>query len=314
MPYNYNAIVHTRAVKALLPRYSARAHLDINTFKLELRGRGKRIELHPQFVMRRNGARAYTPRMAIDAPGFLGWRPYFNKVWPAAVDKASFKEYCGHHELPTPKQFKSGDVVDVDVLVKRSRSSFGQGIVGPLRPEDFKRLNLTMADGEFVEAFIEGGIGKFWFWNDTLAVIEIWPMIDVQGDSHSTALQLIEAKRSTFALLLPDERDCWAAALRFQGIELATVIPKGKTAIVDFRYQSSLHPPSMKNSNLLAEYRGTPVVEQLTAAGKVFWNAIPESVRENVVYTIDAIVDPRQKIWFLEMNCNPLMHPDVYPL
>jgi hypothetical protein len=52
--------------------------------------------------------------------------------------------------------------------------------------------------------------------------------------------------------------------------------------------------------------------EQLEEAGRILWKEIPDPMRQDTVYTVDAILDSRDCLWFLEMNSNPQVHPDVY--
>jgi hypothetical protein len=44
------------------------------------------------------------------------------------------------------------------------------------------------------------------------------------------------------------------------------------------------------------------------------WRSIPEPLRPASLYTVDAIADAEERIWLLEMNCNPAVHPDAYPV
>src|SRR5262249_13121512 len=42
------------------------------------------------------------------------------------------------------------------------------------------------------------------------------------------------------------------------------------------------------------------------------WKAIPEDVRQSIAYTVDFVADRNERVWLLEMNCNPTIHPDIY--
>jgi D-alanine-D-alanine ligase-like ATP-grasp enzyme len=56
-----------------------------------------------------------------------------------------------------------------------------------------------------------------------------------------------------------------------------------------------------------------PDVEaQLARAGAVFWTGIPADIRDNTLYAVDAVLDDNNKLWFLEMNSNPFVHPEAY--
>jgi hypothetical protein len=314
MAYDMNLFSHLRAVSECLTKFDARARIDFETLNLLIRGRGRQVELLPQFMCRRDGGLAYTPRLAPDVRGFVGWRPYFNRVWPSATDKVIFKDFCANNGLRTPHRAVHAADVHSGVLVKRSRSSFGRGMSGPFTADAVKELNYVPREGEYFEQFVHGDIAKIWYWNDQPASLEIIPMPAVVGDGRSTLRDLIANIKSLFAFAEPNQAELSEALARYQGLTLDSVPQEGQRVLVDFRYQSTLHPTVFKKVNMLKEYEGTRVLEQLADAGREFWNEIPEQFRPNIVYTIDAIVDAQQDVWFLEMNCNPLVHPDVYPM
>src|SRR5262245_23538366 len=92
-----------------------------------------------------------------------------------------------------------------------------------------------------------------------------------------------------------------------------SVIPSGQQVLADFTYGSGLHPYSRKNSNVMAQYEGTRVAQQLDTDGRVFWQGIPADIRNNTLFTVDGIIDGEERVWLLEANCNPAAHPDLYP-
>jgi hypothetical protein len=314
MAYDINLFSHLRAISECLPKFEASARIEFETLNLLIRGRGRQIELQPQFMCRRDGGIVYTPRLSTDVRGFIGWRPYFNRIWPEATEKMIFKDFCASKELRTPARYIRAEDVRSSVLVKRSRSSFGQGMTGPFTANALKELNYVPRPGEYFEEFIHGDIAKIWYWNDQPASLEIIPMPAVVGDGRSSLRDLIANIKSLFAFAEPDQTQLREALAQFQGLTLDSVPREGQRVLVDFRYQSTLHPTVFTKVNMLKEYEGTRALEQIREAGKEFWNLIPEQLRQNTVYTIDAIVDEQQNVWFLEMNCNPLVHLDVYPV
>ena len=38
-----------------------------------------------------------------------------------------------------------------------------------------------------------------------------------------------------------------------------------------------------------------------------------EPRRRNSVFTLDAVIDADDRVWLLEMNSHPMIHPNVYP-
>jgi hypothetical protein len=312
MAYDINLFSHLRAISECLPKFEARARIDFETLNLLIRGRGRQIELLPQFMCRRDGGVVYTPKLATDVRGFIGWRPYFNRIWPEATEKMIFKDFCASNGLRTPPRYLRAEDVRSSVLVKRSRSSFGQGMTGPFTANALRELNYAPRGGEYFEEFIHGDIAKIWYWNDQPASLEIIPMPTVVGDGRSTLRDLIANIKSLLAFAEPDATQLREALARYQGLTLDSVPRDGQRVLVDFRYQSTLHPVAFTKVNMLKDYEGTRALEQIREAGKEFWHVIPEQLRQDIVYTIDAIVDDQQNVWFLEMNCNPLVHPDVY--
>lgn len=37
-------------------------------------------------------------------------------------------------------------------------------------------------------------------------------------------------------------------------------------------------------------------------------------MRGTTLFTLDAMVDAQDHVWLLEMNSNPMVHPDAYPV
>jgi hypothetical protein len=306
-----NFIAHCRAITECLTMFEARAALDMESLKLEVRARGRSVELIPQFIMPSGQSISFTPKLVAESTFFLGWRPYFHRVWPLAVDKLEFKKYCQENGIATPGWYESAAGVEATVLLKRTRASFGQGLRAPLTPADVRSLAVQPAQGEFFEQFVLGDIAKVWYWNDRPACIDVMAMPHVVGDGRRTLKQLIAAIRSS---TMPADWQTWEAMARFQQLALDQVVDTGRRVLADFRYLSPLHSPGLANQNALGKYAGTPVLQALTAAGPKLWETIPEALRDNTMFTADAIIDADQRVWFLEINCNSAVHPDVYPL
>ena len=60
------------------------------------------------------------------------------------------------------------------------------------------------------------------------------------------------------------------------------------------------------------DFLGTTVGEQIVEAGKTMVRFIPEPIRAHTVYSADAVVDDDGRVWWLEMNCNPMVPPETY--
>jgi hypothetical protein len=312
MTYDVDLLTHIQSVNNSLCQFGGSAELDPETLNLKLRAKGKYIELQPQFILPKDGSMAFTPKLINEAQDFCGWRPYFNRVWPIAIDKLSFKDFCRKNALSTPKQFSAPMDVDTNVIIKRSRSSFSQGIVGPFTPAIVRSTTYSANDGSYFEEFIQGTIAKIWFWDSVPVCLVATPMPTIIGDGRNSLRTLIANQSLPYFPINWNAREVLA---KFQGETLDAIPIPGKRVIVDFHYLSSFHDPAtyQGNQNVLNQYAGSPLLKQLQRAGEAFWGAIPAEMRNGTVFSIDAIIDERQQAHFLEMNCNPIVHPDIYP-
>jgi len=286
--------------------------MDLINFRLTLTGRNRYYEFFPQFVAPgRDGGMQYTPTLREDAHGFIGWMPYFNKKWPLATDKLLFKKYCVENGLRTPRYWTQPDAAVGDVIIKQKASSFGKGIRGPFRTIDSADAEHRLLEKEYYEQFIMGTIAKAWYWDGKFVCLEMLKMPSVTGDGKRSVYELIGGKSRRSRP--PPPRAKVAALVQYQGVSLDDVIPIGREVIVDFRYVSTLFPKSIKSSDVFAKYAGTEIARQFTEAGPVLWAGIPDDVRNGTLWTLDAMVEEDSgRVWFLEMNCNPMVHPDAY--
>lgn len=303
-----NFLSHLRSVQACLPPLKIRANMDFARNSIELLARGRYVVMHPQYAVLDGVKLAYTASLSPVATHFIGWRNYINKRWRLSTDKSMFKRYCSGHNLKVPGVVALAQDATDGVILKNAQSSFGHGIEGPFRPAfEFRPLQ----QGEYFETFIRGDIAKVWYWDDKVVAMEVKPMVTVKGNGRATLRDLVTEIKSSF---LPVHWDDVAQVAAFDGVtSLDDVIADQREVLVDFRYLSALHPSRLDNLNVKARYDGTKVMSQLGAAGGVFWKGIPLNMRKHTLYTIDAIIDANQDLWFLEMNSNPIVHPDAYP-
>ena len=312
MTYGSNWFIHFGAISKCLPKIGGRATCNMETGALDIRARGRRVELFPQFGMfRPTGGMGYAQALLENVQFFIGWRPYFNRVWPLSFDKRSFKAFCSANGVAVPRLWARSEDVEADVLIKRGVSSFSEGISGPYESAVVKSSGRALANGEFFEEFILGDIIKVWYWNAAPVCLEVVPMPTVTGDGTRTLRQLI--KRIKIPHIECDWEACQAIG-EYQGLSLDAVVPNGREVLVEFRYQSILHPvlPEFPNTNVLAKFADTPLMEQLRRSGEVFWRGIPDGLRQDTLFTVDGILDRTGTARFLEINSNPAAHPDVY--
>jgi len=304
---------HSKSIQGCLPRFNAAASMNIRSFQLRVSARNRYYDLIPQFVYRKEGKYQYSPVIPADGDriGFIGWLPYFNKRWPAGTNKLAFKEFCSANGLRTPRySTQTVDGLLNGYVIKQPLSSFGYNMRGPFKGLDQTEPQSRAGENEYYEEFIPGKIAKAWYWNDKLVCLELLPMPTVIGDGTHSLAQLIA--NAVIPPNAPLERGEFEALARYQNASVDGVVPAGKILLVDFRYGSPLFPSTMENRNVIAKHAGTDAGRQFVEAGLVLWSGIPEDRRRATLYTVDAIVDTKDRAWFLEMNCNPMVHPDAY--
>jgi hypothetical protein len=306
VPYQTSLMCHSSAMLDCMRRFDATADLRLPSYVLRVRGRNRYYDLFPQFIERKDGKLRYLMNMPRggDGVGFVGWLPYTGKRWPASSDKLAFKDLCAAHGLRTPRYSQRIPEGFEHYIVKGRASSFGQGIRGPFRKQDAGDPGALAGEKEYCEEFIQGRTAKAWYWDDKLAALEVMAMPTVTGDGTKAYGNLMGAMPRPMIEVLA----------RFQGIEVDAIVQAGRTFMADFRHGSPFLSLTMQNKNVLAQHTESAVGKQFAAAGGAFWGAVAEEQRPLTLYTVDAIVDGEDRVWFLEMNCNPAVHPDVYPV
>ena len=97
-----------------------------------------------------------------------------------------------------------------------------------------------------------------------------------------------------------------------QGLGLASVPAPGRRVVLEWRYISPLNPSNHVDQDARAALRGTPLEAQLQQAGRTCLAAVPPAMRRHTAFSLDGVVDAQDRVWWLEVNCNPLLHPAVY--
>ena len=306
--FKRNYLQHALAVSHWLRRHGAAGTIDPLTHVLEIRCGAREQRFQPQFILELgDGEVAYRPKLTHSVSGFVGWLPYFNKTWPIAQDKLAFKAHARSEGIRTPIWVAHPALARGTFIVKPRRSSFGRGLRGPFEPASVVSL-ADGEDGEYCEQFIVGKLLKAMYWNDNLAVAEMVDMPTVRGDGLRTLRQLISAR------LAPTDR--WPTGLEplaaIQGLSLDGVVPARRAVLADYRYVSPLNPAQTVDHDVRQKIKGSTFEAQLLEAGARCWAAVPADKREGTMFSLDAVVDRRGVVWFLEMNCNPQLHPGCY--
>lgn len=308
--FTTSLLYHFAALQRLLPKYGVQASVDIADGVLWVRGRNRFYRFYPQWLAYENDRMRFTLDLQDQARAFIGWRPYFNKRWPIAIDKVVFKTFCAEQGLRTPAMWRRPSADLRDFIVKRTALSFGKGIRGPFRVHDAKDAAQVASEDGYYEAFVEGQIVKASFWNEGLAALEVKRQPRITGDGKHSLRELLGL------ILRPgtpkDEWQTYADVAAYQGLDLDAVPPAGRNVLVDFRFATYVEPVSFENPNELRKSQDSPLIRQLRELGPRFYQSIPEEFRECTLYSVDAIFDAEERLWLLEMNCNPACHPDCY--
>lgn len=270
---------------------------------------------HPQFQATVRGVLQYQPVFTDDTTRFAGWLPYRLKQWDIAVDKLAFKRYAEAVGLATPRYWLAPGDDTRNVVVKTPRSSFGRGVDGPFRLANARALDLST--GEFYEEFIEGWILKIWFWNEQPICAEMEATPAVQGDGASTLRSLISRRiRSTPGISETEEAEMierCGVVVHYFGRQLDDILPARARQMIEFRYGTHLMLARDRRVVRLDTPERPEWFDQAVEAGRKLFDAIPKAVRAHTAYTVDAVLARDGKLQLLEMNCNPAMHPLVYP-
>lgn len=310
--FTIGLVHHVSVVYRLLQKYGLEAHITMSDFVLHVRGRHRYYRFCPQYLCVEDGGEMrYSPELLQTATGFVGWRPYFNKRWPIGFDKFAFKAYCQKRGLPTPAMWRTPSPEMRDFVVKHSGRSFGQGLHGPFRTYDpGNHAAQAVPQLGYYEAYVPGKIVKAWYWQDRVVSIDVKRPPQVVGDGQRSLRELLTA------IVRPNvprsEWSCYAEVAAYQGLRLEDIPAKGQAVLADFRFGTYAEPVMVKNQNKLQELGDSPLGRQLREYGPSLWQGIPEDLRDATLFAIDAVLDDKDKVWLLEMNCNPVCHPDAY--
>lgn len=306
MLYILNCLHHLRAVRRWSDSHGAQMHLSARNWSLTLT-RGQQVQrLIPRFVTQRDGQICYV-RVFDEAGGFAGWHPPHQEGWPLARDKVSFKRHASAMGLRVPAGWNSAQPLANDFLIKKRQGSFGTDIEGPFNARAGDRVR-ALAEGAYYEQFVSGRSAKAWCWNGQVAALELIAPPCLTGDGLRS-LQALAAPRGNVGRALPLERA--AAVLAWQGLTVESVPEAGQEVFLDFRYTTSFDMPVFENRNVWAA-QDEPVRHQFARAAALLATCLPAQLAGRSLFTLDAVLDVRNRAWFLEMNSHPMIHPDIY--
>jgi hypothetical protein len=307
--FKTNLLEHAKSVADWARANDARAFVDLDGLKLGVRRGSRVIEFAAQYVGHHpDGSLGYFSDVSPACIGFVGWLPYPVQRWDLSTSKLAFKDAMRGAGVRVPAGWTDLRAVDDAFIVKRDRSAFGYGIRGPFAAAMARDAGFYLRDGEFAEAFKTSRIARAWYWAGTPAVLEVFAMPCVLGNGESSVDALLR-QRLAADVDLPAGTDELA---RWQGLDLRRVPAAGRSLIADFRYVSPFNPTLYANSNRWAELCSTSIGDAFADAGRRVWTLIPGAPAQPKAFVLDAIVDDADRVWFLEVNSNAQLHPDLY--
>jgi hypothetical protein len=311
MAYLNTLASHAFAVGRAAGELGLQACVQLPDFSLRIEDGGAPVVWTPKFVRSANGRLSYTPAPGAGVVGFAGWTPYALRRWPSGSSKFGFKRFADAHGIAIPSACTNPAAIGGPFLVKHDTSSFGEGMRGPFLAYDPKDPAQQLRPGEYYENFIVGLIAKAWCWGGSCLALHLEAPTTVTGDGAATVRALVEAMPSTRA-----EHD-WELVARLARIcgvpSIDQVLPAGKQVLVEFRYGSRYGQDDPQNPNVLGRITDARLSQQFADAARLCAEDIAaHSPQGEACYTLDAMVDAEGTAWFLEMNCSPLVHPDLY--
>ncbi|MEZ0312547.1 MAG: hypothetical protein ACAI38_12295 [Myxococcota bacterium] len=302
--FKRNFLRHVEAVAQWMTTHRAGGGINPVTLHLEITCDGTTHRFTPQFFeLKPDGTVSFARDLKPSVIGFVSWLPYPAKGWPIAQDKAAFKAFARTHNIPTPDSWADTPLA-APFIVKTSRSSLGQGQRGPFAAG----TPVQLAPGEFCERFIFGSLVKAWYWDAELVVAEHVAMPMVQGDGQQTLGDLVAARLDA-GVALPRH---FANVAKLQGLDPESVLTDRQVAFADYQYMSPMNPAISIDHDVRKSIAGTRLEAELQSAGRACFDAIPAELRPGVAFSLDAVLDQEGRVWFLEANCNPLLHPSFY--
>lgn len=312
MSFLSNYFNHADAVQRAAAPLGVTASTDHSDFSLRLTDGHRTETWRPKFFASVEGRRMYTDRFGSGVVGFAGWSPYALRQWPIATDKIAFKRYAIAHDIPTPAACFDPALIRGPFLVKQARSSFGEGIRGPFPSYEPRDPEQRLGADEFYENFIVGMIAKAWCWGEECVALNLHKPTVVCGDGESTVRRLVDVLPNS-----PKGQHDWQLVerlARYAGLgSLDSVVPKGKEVLVEFKYGSRYEEPSYRNTNILRASGDSLLAAQFRRYTQLLSRAVNHPAEFGPSqFTIDAVIDAEGQPHFLEMNCSPATHPDVY--
>jgi hypothetical protein len=323
MSYIATTMNHIRAMKAWIDAHGGEANLNLGTFELEVRAHHRYFTLFPQFLARVDGRICHVSALTAQVVGFIGWLPYRPVRWALSSDKLMFKQLLAAAGLRAPAMWDRPQQTTSDFIAKPSMGSFGYGLRGPFSPGSAEAETLNLDDAVeptrgrlYLEQFVSGQNMKAWFWGGQPFHAHLHDYPRLQGDGRQTVSALLQQRLAALDQSLADYPEIASVrdALSHQGASLETILPASQSVWLDFRYGRRFvkEETSEQDDNALPRL-ATPVLEQLQQVGRFLAAELQREMPAPVLFSLDAVLDDKGRVWWLEMNSNPIFPPTGYP-
>ena len=303
---------HLRAVRAWAAENGAHTSIDASSYRIEIRAHNRYFTLHPKFYARTDAGWCYVADVAAEnVCGFAGWLPYRTVQWPLSSDKRAFDAFARRAGLRRPAVWAEDAEPDDWYLVKAARGSFGDQVAGPFSPRSPRSPRPPLGDETFREAYVPGRALKVWFWGARPFFAQLEERPEVVGDGARSVLELLPASD----VQRTGDDATLSACLAFQGLEPHAVLPAGKRAWIDFRYGRRIAPraDTTVSDDVLPSLH-TLAREQVDRLGAALWTELEPMFGVPMLCSADGVLDADHQVWWLEVNSNPTLPPDGYPL
>jgi hypothetical protein len=316
-------LYHLWQLQEWAEKKDAQLNLDIKTFNLEVKYRGRYYTMYPTFQEKINDRLVYVTTMPRSSSFFGGWRPYRVVTHTHSISKIPFKKFLCEENIRTPRyieNFDSATELEFDYILKNSKGSFGYQIDGPFRRQQLidraKVQYKNQSENIFIEQFIEGHIVKIWFWGSRPFYAQLFDFPTITGDGHSTANELLLKRLNQCGIDWGDysEKEIVIECLKFQNFELHDVIDVDRSLWFDYRYgrnyqlYQGITPESDSVLSDLIEKTGNQISTMGVTLAKLLMREIPLPI----LVSVDAMLDSNENLWWLEMNTNPVVPPECY--
>ncbi len=305
MFYIFQPLHHLNRISEWVKSKGGQVHLSAETFALSLHLDGRVIRLQPRFSTRISGKLSYT-RLFDGKGGFIGWVHDSAILWKESRDKAQFKLTANQLKLRVPAGWNSGKFLAEDYLVKSRTGSFGENMGGPYKASKLQKP--LESNDQFYEQFIPGKSIKIWCWNHHVAAAELIEPPYLIGDGIKSVAELAAFRRSSLDKTLSLEGS--ADILAWQNKTLDAVPTEGEKVWIDFRYATPFDNVTFQDRDQWASCSAS-IRHQISHAVASLAQYLAQDGKHKL-FTVDAVVDDKERVWFLEMNSHPMVHPNIY--